>query len=508
MRNSWWRGLRWLVLTMLMLFVIGLVAMPTIAQEEPKRLKIGSKAFPESWVLGEACAEVAAQSGARVEHKQNLGATEIVYQALVHGDIDLYPEYTGTIQNVFLKNIEHPTTADIGSFLAQSQICMSYPLGFSNTYALAVTEKHPDIQRISQLREHPDLRFTFNQEFSGRKDGWMGLSEHYDLHPKNIVEMQHELAYEAIKSNQVDVVNVYSTDAQIGRLKLKVLQDDKGYFPRYEAVLLYRSDFPSKHPKAWKALQSLVGRIDEQAMSRANAVLVVDHQEPKVAARELLRDIKIADGPTQTQQSKGWQWGRIAKQTKEHLMLVAASLSAAILVGVPLGIVAARSPRLGQLTLSLSGLLQTIPSLALLAFTIPILGTGAPPALLALFLYSLLPIIRNTYTGLTSVPGNLSEAAEALGLPPKQQLLLVHIPMASRSILAGIKTSAVINVGTATVAAMVGAGGLGQAILQGIALQDHQMILQGAIPSACLALLVQFLFDLLESRIVPRGLRL
>jgi osmoprotectant transport system permease protein len=190
------------------------------------------------------------------------------------------------------------------------------------------------------------------------------------------------------------------------------------------------------------------------------------------------------------------------------LKLVALSLLLAILVGIPLGVLATRSAFLGGAILSLSGLLQTIPSLALLALLIPFLGIGAIPALVALFLYSLLPIVRNTYVGLTTIPQPLAEAAEAIGLSSAAKLFRVRLPMASPAIMAGIKTSAVINVGTATLAALIGAGGLGEPILSGIQLRQNGLILQGAIPAAVLALLVQRAFDAFDLVVVPRGLRL
>ena len=154
------------------------------------------------------------------------------------------------------------------------------------------------------------------------------------------------------------------------------------------------------------------------------------------------------------------------------------------------------------------GIIQTLPSLALLVFMIPLLGLGSPPAVAALFLYSLLPIVRNTYTGLHDIPNSVRESADALGLTAAARLRLVELPMSARAILAGIKTSAVINVGTATIGAIIGAGGYGQPILTGLELRNTSLILQGAVPAALLALLVQGLFELAERWLVPKGLRL
>jgi osmoprotectant transport system permease protein len=155
--------------------------------------------------------------------------------------------------------------------------------------------------------------------------------------------------------------------------------------------------------------------------------------------------------------------------------------------------------------LALTGLLQTIPSLALLAFLIPVTGTiGLWPALIALFLYALLPIARNTHTGLTQVPPGLVQAARALGLLPGSILARIELPLAAPTIMAGVKTSAVISVGTATIAAFIGAGGFGERIAQGLALNDNMVLLAGAVPAAVLALVVHALFELAERRLAAR----
>lgn len=485
--------------------------MVALAQAQPERIRIGSKAFPESWVLGEALCQLAREKGAEVEYRKSLGATEIIYQALRQGSIDCYPEYTGTIKQVFLKNLSQPSDADALESLALDRLGMSYSLGFSNSYALAVPMALKGVTRVSDLKDRPELRFALNQEFVARKDGWSGLAQAYQLKPQNFSEMQHELSYAAVSSGKADVVNVYTTDAQIERLGVRLLVDDRQYFPRYDAVLLYRADLPNRCPQAWSAMLQLVGRVSEENMRKANAKLVLEQQDASQAAAFLLQQClpgRAHNLETSAGGRRGWDWSSILSRATRHLELVSISLSISILVGIPLGVLASRSAHLARWILSLAGLLQTVPSLALLAFVIPITGVGPKPALLALFVYSLLPIVRNTYTGLTNLPGNLSEAAEALGLPPLAQLWRIRLPMASPSILAGIKTSAVINVGTATLAALVGAGGLGESILQGINLLDHQLIFQGAIPAAALALLAQGFFDGVERWIVPRGMRL
>jgi osmoprotectant transport system permease protein len=252
-------------------------------------------------------------------------------------------------------------------------------------------------------------------------------------------------------------------------------------------------------------MRRIEGRIDERSMMRANAAVAVEKASTETAARALLRD---ALGSSVVTAAAAGTSEPIGMHLLRHVELVGASLLFAIVLGVPLGILATRSRTVAVLGLTVSGLLQTVPSLALLAFLIPLFGIGVKPALAALFVYSLLPIVRNTFTGLTSIPRPLDEAADALGLSTAAKLALISVPMASPAIMAGIRTSAIINVGTATLAALVGAGGLGNPIMQGIALRDTGLILAGAIPAALLALAAEGAFFLLERVVVPKGLRI
>ena len=476
------------------------------AMAEPK-VTIGSKAFAESWILGEAMASLA-RNAAAVDHRRNLGGTEVVWRALTAGSIDVYVEYTGTIAEVILGTSGRPSIDDIRKQLAERGVGMSAPLGFDDGYALAVTKEVAErdgLRTISDLAAHRELRLAFSHEFLGRKDGYPGLVARYGFDFPSPGGIQHELSYEALASGQADVTEIFTTDPQIERLGLVLLDDDRGFFSHYEAVLLYRQDLPERAPEAFAAILRLVGAIDREKMMHANALLASGKESPEGAAAWLLQD---ALGEKQSSRAGRWvRSSAILAATGRHLELVFISLLLAVVFGIPLGIVARRSRVLATLTLSLAGLLQTIPSLALLAFLIPVFGIGVLPALVALFLYSLLPIVRNTYTGLRQISPTLSEAAEAIGLSPRARLLYVALPLASPTIMAGIKTSAVINVGTATLAALVGAGGLGDAILEGIALRDTGRILEGAVPAALLALVIQWAFGWVERIVVPRGLR-
>lgn len=471
---------------------------------------IGSKAFPESWILGEALATLAREEGAEeVLHRHNLGGTEIVFQALRSGEIDVYPEYTGTIQEVILRSKERLDFQGMQGRLRAMGFAMSDPIGFNDSYGIAVTREaavRHGLSSISDLARHPEVRLGLTHEFLGRQDGFPGLARAYGLDRRRVIGIEHELAYAALESGTIDGTDVYTTDAQIARLGLVVLRDDRRFFPRYDAVWLYRADLAAREPAAMRAVRRLSHVVDEARMIRANARVVLAKRSFHAAADTLLLEALGRDPAGRA--AGGGMLHALARNTVRHLELVGLSLLAAVLTGIPLGVIASRSRILGGGILGLVGVLQTIPSLALLAFLIPVLGIGVVPALAALFVYSLLPIVRNTVVGLTTVPAPLPEVADSIGLSPRAQLLRVRLPLASPAILAGIKTSAVINIGSATLAALIGAGGLGEPILSGIQLRQNGLILQGAIPAAVLALLAQRGFDLLDRVAVPRGLRL
>jgi osmoprotectant transport system permease protein len=333
-----------------------------------------------------------------------------------------------------------------------------------------------------------------------RGDGWPGLRQAYGLSQTGVSGLDHVLSYRAVASGAVDAIDLYSTDAEIPYYHLRTLLDDRHYFPRYEAVYLYRLSLQQSAPDFVTALRKLAGRIDEPAMRAMNAAVKLHGRSDTAVAADFLG--------TQAEPGGHGMWQRLRQRSVEHIELVAISLGLAVLLAIPLGILAARLRRLGQLVIGATGILQTVPSLAMFVFMIPLLGIGRWPAIAALFLYSLLPIVRNTHAGLVGIAPELQESAAALGLPRHVRLRRIELPLATRSILAGIKTAAVINVGTATLAALIGAGGYGQPILTGIRLDSVGLILEGAIPAAVLALLVQALFELVERWLTPRGLRL
>lgn len=472
---------------------------------------VGSKRFTESYILAEIfTAEIRRAGDCDAKHTQGLGGTVIVWEALQQGSIDLYPEYTGTIAEAIL----HQPIADMTLMRAELKkkgIGVIAPLGFSNDYALIVSKQSSrmtPVKKISDLKDYKGLHYGFSNEFLGRADGWPGLAKKYGL-SEDPRGMDHGLAYDALRSGSIDLTDAYTTDAKIDRYGFRALQDDRQFFPSYEAVILYRLDLEVRKATMGH-LGMLAGRIDAATMTRLNALAEIDGHPFADVGQSYSAELHGGSANVDMVQRPSFVRGTlevIAREGPRHLFLVFVSLFAAALVGVPLGVLAHRRKRIGAVVMSVTGTLQTIPSLAMLAFFVPILGIGLRPALVALFAYGLLPIVRNTLVGLEEVPVLLREVGEVMGLSAFARLRLIELPLASRTITAGIKTSAVINVGTATIAAFVGAGGFGEPISTGLNLGDPTMVLEGAVPAALLALAVQGAFAIAERHAIPRGLQ-
>jgi osmoprotectant transport system permease protein len=482
--------------------ILFVAAVPSFATDP---VIIGSKKFTESYVLGEIAKRMLSDAGIPAEHRQGMGGTIILWEALRGSQIGAYPEYTGTIAQEILKTNRRLPIQEIREAMAKSGVGMTEPLGFNNTYALVMRRskaENLDLRTITDLRRYPEIKIGLTHEFLDRQDGWRPLRERYQLPQQNVIGIDHALGYAALAKGAIDVKDAYSTDAKIAEYDLVTLEDDRQFFPRYEAVFLFRLSLPTS---TIATLRRLEGAIDEQQMIRLNA------------AAERTKDYGRAASLYFEQRGAGATIGggesfahKLARWTLRHLQLAGFSLLLAIIVGIPLGIIAARGGAIGHTILAMTGVVQTIPSLALLALLVPLpfFGINVRTAIAALFLYGLLPIVRNTASGLQDIAQPIRDSAIALGLEAGAQLRKIYLPIASRSILAGIKTSAVINIGTATLAALIGAGGLGEPILSGLNLNDHVTILQGAIPAAVLALLVQWSFELLDRVLIPKGLRL
>jgi osmoprotectant transport system permease protein len=383
---------------------------------------------------------------------------------------------------------------------------MTGSIGFENTYAIGMRRDvaaRLGLKRLSDLARHPELSLGFSHEFMDREDGWPAVRARYGLSHGSVRGFDHDVAYRALADGRIDATDLYSTDADIRRLDLVVLQDDRHAFPEYRAVIVYRAELAERAPGVVAAVRRIEGRISEEEMIAMNARAQLDGVPAARVASDFLGAFLAVDAPVVEVEL----WARLLRTTGEHLTMVLVALAAAVAVGVPLGIAATRSMAAGHLLLGATGVVQTIPALALLVFMIPLLGIGARPAIAALFLYGLLPIVRNTHAGLTGLSPEIRESADSLGLPLLARLRRIDLPLAAPSILAGVRTSAVITVGTATLGALIGAGGFGQPILAGIRLASVPLTMEGALPAALLALAMDAAFGLAGRVLLPRGLR-
>lgn len=478
------------------LLALALLFSTALVNASAEQTVFASKAFTESVILGEVATQLTREAGYEAEHQRQLGGTRVLWSAMVRGDIDCYPEYTGTLRTEIFASEALRNDAELLAALARESMWASAPLGFNNTYVLGMRRDRAaqlGITRMSQLADHPTLRFGFSNEFMERADGWPGIRSTYRLPQQDVRGLTHDLAYRGLESRALDITDLYSTDAEIVHYNLTTLEDDARFFPAYDALIICRNDVPEA---VRESLNRLGGRIDAATMTKMNARAALDREPESQIAASFLRERMnlVAEAQDESRLARVWQ------RTREHLAMVGISLGLAILVAVPLGVLAFYRPAIGRVVFAIADILQTLPALALLVFLIPWLGIGYAPAIVALFLYSVLPILRNTHTGLADIPRDLRESAEALGLPRMARLRYVELPLAARSMLAGIRTAAVINVGTATLGALIGAGGYGQPILTGIRLDDTHLILEGAVPAAVLALLVQWIFGRMERR--------
>ena len=503
----------------------------TAGEHSPPKLVIGSKNFTESHLLGEIMAQHLARHGYSVEHRSSLGGTLVCFEALRTGRIDLYPDYTGTGWSIVLKE-EERITDPLQTYLhVQSEYRRRYdlewlePFGLNNTYALAMSEELAErlgVQRISDLIPlSGQLRVGFSVEFMNREDGYPGLSSYYGLQFEDVNALEHGLAYEAIAGGTIDLIDAYSTDGKLLRYPLRVLEDDRRFFPPYDAAPIVRGQLLRDHPEVRDRLRELSFRLTDELMMELNHRVEELGQGFQEVARAFLLEqgLSQADGKSPATDADGrtmgfWpffvgRWRTTLGLLWEHILLTLSAVLLAAAVAVPLGIVATRYATLERAALGTAAILQTIPSLALLAFMIavPGLGLSARSAIAALFLYAVLPILRNTVSGIRSVDVELVDAARALGLSARQILLRVQLPMATRTVMAGLRTATVISIGVATLAAFIGAGGLGEPIVTGLYLNDPKLILAGAVPAAILAVAADHLLGRLESALTPRGLR-
>jgi osmoprotectant transport system permease protein len=450
-------------------------------QVSARTLVIGSKKFTEANILAHFIKQEISKIAPKQDVKvlENLGGTGIVQTALMTGSIDLYVDYTGTLEASYKTD-----TKNLEGELEKRGLLIGARLGFNNTYALVTKQSNP-LVKISQLK-NKQARIGMSHEFYERLDGYRPLAKRYQL-ALQTTTLEHALIYPSLSSDSLDYAIAYATDAKIKKHNLKTLTDDYAFFPTYQAILVVSKkmtkDFPSLYPKLVNMME---GRLNEDKMIETNYLVDIDRQNYAQAASTL------SGKKLSFQESDHLS---IMPYFIQHLLYLIVTACFCIMIGIPLGVLATRSTFWERTLLSLVSILQTIPSLALLVFLIPIFGLGQTTAVIALVLYGLLPIVKNTHTGIKNISHELIEYAELIGMKPLKRILTIELPLAKYAILAGVKLTCIYTVGITVIAAFIGAGGLGTLIVSGLSLNDHELILKGAIPSALLALMIEIIFQ-------------
>jgi len=481
---------------LLLIFVLMVPLQNLWAVEQ--RIVVGGKRFTEGYILSEIFSQLLESRGFKVKRKFGLGGTAVAFEALKSGEIHLYPEYSGTLNEVLKSENSNE----------QNWLLVLPSLGFNNTYAIGVRSSLAEelgIINLEDLSNHAEVNISVSHEFYKRPDGWMGLAKAYGL-PQKPKQLDHGVAYEAIAQEEIDGLDIYSTDAKISKFKLRILKDTKNYFPEYEAIPILRREVPKR---AVKILETLKNSIDEQEMIRLNSLVELEGKTYSQAAHDFLSKFGFVDKEGAPPPKEGIDYSYLRKKLFEHLFLVFISLFAATLFACPLGYWVFKNKSLSGPVIGFCSLLQTIPGLALIVLMIPLVGIGKKAALLALFLYCLLPIIRNTYAAFSGLAEDILDAARGIGLTPAQRFIQIELPLAMPVVLAGIRTAGVICIGTATLAGLVGGGGLGDPIITGLSLNDMNLVFQGAIPAVILAVLFEIGFGAIEKRftVYRRGFR-
>ncbi len=489
-------------------------------------VRIGSKNFTEQEILGELVAQlIERHTDLRVERTFDLGGTGVCHAALVAGALDIYVEYTGTALLDVLKaeslsdgDAVYRTVAK--AYRDRFDLQWLPPIGFSNTYAITVRTGHAGKhgwQAIGDLAGVAGgLSAGFTAEFMERPDGYPGLRRVYGFDFGQTADLDPGLMYKALADEQVDVICAFATDGRIEAYNLRVLHDDRSFFPPYDAAPVIRSALLRDHPEIRDVLAALAGTIDDQTMRRLNHTADVLKKTPASVASDWI-DARAMGFSQPTTRAVGERtdrtvhfWAMVAarrtelwQKVIEHFGLTVLSMAIAILIGVPTGVLIHRRRAAVPAVLGVTEVVQTIPSLAMLAFLFAVYGIlGATPAVTALVLYALLPIVVNTFTGLKELSPEIIEAADGIGMSARQRLWMVELPLAMPVIVAGIRTATVWTVGIATLSTYIGAGGLGDFISRGLARNDARLTLLGAVPAAAMAVALS-----LGIRVVERLLR-
>ncbi|NLX14641.1 MAG: ABC transporter permease subunit [Phycisphaerales bacterium] len=505
-------------------FLLGVWWITPCAQGQ-SRITVGAKNFTEQEILAELVAQlIERHTDLKVVRRFGLGGTGVCHAALLAGELDMYVEYTGTALLDILQDRPRSDPDEVLRHVWQAyrerfDLEWLAPIGFNNSYAMAVRAEQAEEQGWEVINDlvtaDVSLRGGFTSEFIERSDGYPGLRRAYGLELASVIDLDPGLMYQALASGQVDVISGFATDGRIVAYKLRVLEDDRAFSPPYHAAPVVRGEVLREHPELRAVLMPLAGTISNAAMRKLNHAVDVEGKRPALVAREWLdqrrgtfddeentnMDYRVT-GPVSFSHLLIRRRAELGRKTLEHLGLTGLAMLIAIVVGVPLGILIHRYRRTSNWVLAGTEIVQTIPSLAMLAFLFALYKVlGMLPAVSALVLYALLPIVLNTFTGLKQIPASIVEAADGVGMSRRQRMWMVELPLALPVIVAGVRTATVWTVGIATLSTYIGAGGLGDFISRGLARNAPGLTLLGAIPAALMAVVLSLGIKAIERKL-------
>ncbi len=452
--------------------IISLVLAFSLFAKAAPVIMVGSKPNTESKIIAEMIALALETTGeAQVERKFGLGETPIILEHLKAGKIDIYPEYSGNIGDLLISASWDKTLGKIRGALAGHKIVTSGTLGFNRTSTLAVKKdntRFKDINTISDLKKLSGFKGGFTYKFLRSGRGLFPLMKDYGITQKKVRKMSKKRMIETINSGEVEIIEMASTDPALLKYNLKTLKDDRGFLPKYLAFMLTKKDFPTKYPASWKILHDvLVGRITEADMARMNAQVELEGKSYSAIAAGFLKKAGVNTNFS--------MWKQIYPKLLTHIQLVIIPLLLSTIFGVFLVVMAAKNKVFEKLVTLMNRFYKPIPFLVFLCILIPFLGTGKTPVYMTLFIFGIFPIVKYSFPNWS-----------------------IH------NILSGVKNTAFINVGMATIAAYVGAGGLGDLIISGLSGNDKNMILMGVIPAIILGVLIHLLIELSDKYMSPK----
>ncbi|RLA63412.1 MAG: hypothetical protein DRQ88_04645 [Epsilonproteobacteria bacterium] len=454
-------------------------------------LTVGSKLETENKILAEIIAQALETTGeVQIERKFSLGSSGVIYNTLKKGDIDIYPEYSKRIGEVVISSQWQRHLYQINKALAGEGILMAGLLGFNNSYSLVVKKdnvKFKNIENISDLKGFTSYQRAFSYDFLRAQDGFSSVFKAYGIDTgikHRSFKMKKDRLIGALNSGEVDLIQVGSTSPDIVRHNLKVIKDDKKHMSRNFGIILVKGSFAKRFPASWKLLNDVIlKKITNDDMAKMNAQVELEGKTYSTVAMSFLKKAGL--------DTRFSLWKQISPKFFTHLQLVIIPLLFSTLFGLFLVVMATKNKVFEKLVSSINRFYKPIPFLIILCVLIPFLGTGKVPVYMALFIFGIFPIVK------WSKSTNEEDA----------NLSWWGTPMASHNIWAGIKNTAFINVGIATLAAYIGAGGLGDLIISGLSGKDKNLILMGVIPAIILAAFIHLIVELSDKYTTPKSLR-